>query len=110
MPEVEVLQLAPAEAAERLKESNAPRLIDVREQPEFDFSRIEGAELFPLSKIEQWAGELNPEGDYIVMCRSGGRSWQACAYLMSKGFKSVTNLAGGINAWSMHVDPNVPRY
>lgn len=105
-----VPELAATEVADRLQQPNPPRLLDVREQDEHEYCKIEGAELFPLSEIEVWSDELDPSREYIIHCHSGRRSWQACAYLMSKGFVSVSNLSGGINAWSMDVDPNVPRY
>lgn len=110
MSGVNVAEMAATEVSERLKEPNPPRLLDVREQDEHDYCRIEGAELFPLSEIEVWSGELDPHGEYIVYCHTGRRSWQVCAYLMNQGFTNVANLSGGIHAWSMFVDPNVPRY
>ena len=43
-------------------------------------------------------------------CHHGGRSQNAAEHFLSKGFKNVYNLAGGIDAWSRDVDPKVPRY
>ena len=46
----------------------------------------------------------------IVHCHHGGRSFQAAGWLMKRGFTNVTNMAGGIDAWSTDVDTAVPRY
>jgi rhodanese-related sulfurtransferase len=105
VPEINALELA-----QRLAEPNPPVIIDVREPDEFQFCRIEGAQLKPLGGIRQWSAELNPETEYVLMCHSGRRSGQATSFLQSQGFKHVKNLRGGIDAWSTAVDPNVPRY
>ena len=47
--------------------------------------------------------------DVVVHCQMGGRSRRACELLRSKGFRSVSNLAGGIEAWAREVDPEVSR-
>ncbi len=52
-------------------------------------------------------------GDHPIIwshCRTGGRSRSACELLLSSGFSAVENLAGGIDAWSVDVDPDVTRY
>lgn len=91
---------------------NPPRLIDVREEDEFAIARIVGAELLPLS---QWpaiaAAKLtDPAQPLLIQCHHGGRSARAAEFLLRNGFTDVTNLAGGIDAWSVEVDPSVPRY
>jgi rhodanese-related sulfurtransferase len=91
---------------------NPPRLIDVRERDEWDTARIPGAELLPLS---QWpaivSGSLTDKAQpLIIHCHHGGRSARATEWLLGQGFTSVTNLAGGIDAWSIEIDPSIPRY
>ncbi len=87
------------------------RLIDVREPSEFRVARIEGAELKPLGQISQWAGELDDkDGEIILQCHHGMRSDRACQFLAARGFTNVKNLVGGIDHWSLRVDPSVPRY
>jgi rhodanese-related sulfurtransferase len=94
-----------------LRRSDAPtQLIDVREPWEFNLARIDGAELRPLGDIYEWAETLDREQPYVVMCHHGSRSAMACAFLRARGFKSVSNLEGGIDAWSTAIDPRVPRY
>ena len=87
-------------------------LLDVREQPEWDMARIEGARLAPLSEFEARLAELEEwRGRRIVVhCHHGGRSARACQILSEQGFSNVANLAGGIEAWSLTVDSSVPRY
>ena len=46
----------------------------------------------------------------MVHCHHGGRSQRAAEQLVAEGFREVYNLAGGIDAWSIEVDPTVPRY
>jgi rhodanese-related sulfurtransferase len=105
VPEINVLELA-----QRLAEPNPPIMIDVREPDEHAYCHIEGALLKPLAAIAQWSTELDREVEYVLQCHTGVRSRQAANYLHSLGFKHVSNLRGGIDAWSALVDPSVPRY
>jgi adenylyltransferase/sulfurtransferase len=87
-------------------------LLDVREPDEFEASRIEGSKLVPLGELESRLAELEEwkERPIVVHCHKGGRSAKASELLTAKGFIRVTNLAGGIDAWSLTVDVDVPRY
>lgn len=87
------------------------RLIDVREPSEHSVARIVGAELRPLGLILQWSQELPDKDETIVVhCHHGMRSDRACQFLAAQGFTNVSNLLGGIDDWSLRVDPSVPRY
>ncbi|MDZ4817161.1 MAG: rhodanese-like domain-containing protein [Verrucomicrobiota bacterium] len=87
------------------------RLIDVREKDEFAVAKIEGAELIPLSEFEKRAlTELDQDEPIVLQCHHGGRSMQALQWLAQKGYKNLNNLAGGIDQWSIDIDPKVPRY
>lgn len=105
VPEISVRELA-----EKLQSAAPPLVIDVREPHEYAYCRIEGAVLKPLGQIAAWAQTLDPQADIVLQCHIGERSWQAAFYLQRLGFTNVANLTGGIEAWSIHVDPNVPRY
>ena len=85
-------------------------LIDVREPFEYEIARIEGSRLIPLGELEARADELPKTGALILQCHSGGRSEHAARILREAGFANAVNLEGGIDAWSMEVDPAVPRY
>jgi rhodanese-related sulfurtransferase len=87
------------------------RLIDVREPSEYQVAKIEDSELKPLGQIPNWANELADKNEEIVLhCHHGMRSDRACQYLAAQGFTNVKNLIGGIDEWSLKVDPTVPRY
>ena len=66
----------------------------------------------PLGELDARLEELAPwrARDVVVHCRTGGRSRRACELLRSKGFERVSNLAGGIEAWALEVDPEMKRY
>ena len=98
------------ELAQRLAGPNPPVVIDVREPDEFAYCHIDGTQLKPLGGIRQWSAELDREAEYVLLCHSGFRSGQAAGFLQGLGFKRVSNLRGGIDAWSALVDPTVPRY
>ena len=85
-------------------------LIDVREPHEYQICRIPGSQLIPLKELPQRVGELNQADEIVVHCKSGGRSAKAVEFLTKAGFGKVSNLQGGILAWSDEVDPSVPKY
>lgn len=85
-------------------------LVDVREPNEFDICKIPGAKLIPLGQVVARAGELDSADEIVVNCHFGGRSAKAVAQLQQLGFKKAKNLKGGIDAWSVEVDPACPRY
>ena len=70
-------------------------LIDVREEDEFQYGHIPGAQSVPLSEFPK---ELDKGKEYYVVCQSGGRSSMACQYLAENGYE-VTNVMGGMSAW-----------
>ena len=107
VPEISVTQ-----AQHRLSAPNPPRLIDVREADEFEIARIPEAELIPLSQwpalaLEKLTDLAQP---LLIQCHHGGRSARAADFLLRNGFTDVTNVAGGIDAWSLEIDPSIPRY
>lgn len=108
----QVPEMSVRELQEAMASPAPPRLIDVREQEEWDHSRIPNAEFAPLSQWPQVAVEmLTDKGQpLVIQCHHGARSARATAWLISQGFTNVKNLAGGIDAWSTDVDPSVPRY
>ena len=107
-----VQEISAEDAALWLKSAKPPRLIDVREQDEWETARIAGAELLPLSQWPDLAlQKLTDKSQPLLMqCHHGARSARAAAWLLSQGFSDVTNLAGGIAAWSEEVDAKVPTY
>jgi rhodanese-related sulfurtransferase len=84
------------ELAERLA-AGAP-LIDVRERAEFDEARVPGGRLIPLATVPQHIDAFHGDGPTYVICRVGGRSYQACEFVAAQG-ADVVNVAGGVLAW-----------
>ena len=106
-----IKQMKVAELKQKLDAGEKFRLIDCREQDEYDLCKIPGAELIPLSQFPAKAPEALAKNEEIVIhCHHGGRSQRAAQYLSSLGFENVSNLAGGIDAWSLEIDSNVKRY
>ena len=88
------------------------RLIDCREQDEWDICHIDGAELMPLTRFgEEATAKLQDKNQRIIIyCHHGMRSLRAASWLRQTGFDNVQSMAGGIAAWSDYVDPEMPRY
>jgi rhodanese-related sulfurtransferase len=63
-----------------------------------------------LRQLQERLGELNPQALTVVLCHHGPRSSHAVEFLRRQGFSSVTNLEGGLDAWSLAIDPSIPRY
>lgn len=102
--------LSAEEIKKKLNDGNAFIILDVREPWEYQAAKIEGSLLIPLGQLEKRKEELNQESEIVCLCHMGVRSFKAMKYLQSCGFKNVKNMAGGIEAWSLKVDPSVPRY
>ena len=109
-PTMHFKEATAAEIKQRLDAGEQLRIIDVREAHEHAIAHVDGAELRPMSVIRSWWQELPRDEDLVVMCHHGGRSANVCAMLAQAGFERLTNMTGGIDAWSTTVDPSVPRY
>ena len=110
MEQIAVTDLLPLCAAQ------GPRvlLLDVREPWEVAVAalQIEGvaSAFIPMGELAQRLTELDPAQLIVCLCHHGMRSQQVVAFLSRQGYRSLYNLAGGIDAWSLAVDPAVPRY
>ena len=76
------------------------RLVDVRGPAEWPQGVIEGAELLPLHLLPLQAGQWKDARPIVFYCRSGARSAQACAWMLSQGHANVINLRGGLLDWA----------
>jgi adenylyltransferase/sulfurtransferase len=85
-------------------------VIDVREPDEHRIAHITGVPLLPLSQLAQRFTELDPNRQYYLHCKAGGRSLQALQFLRQHGFEHLKSVKGGIAAWSDQIDPTVPKY
>ena len=85
-------------------------LVDVRDQWEFDICQIKDAILIPMDEIAISYVNLNKDSKIALYCHSGIRSMNVANFLLSKDFKSVSNLQGGIDSWAQEIDTLVERY
>jgi adenylyltransferase/sulfurtransferase len=106
VPEINVRQLAA-----RLQAGEKTFLLDVRQPWEHETAALPDSCLVPLDQLSTRASELDvpPNALLVVYCHHGIRSQSAVALLRHLGREAVS-LAGGIDAWSLLVDPRVPRY
>ncbi len=86
------------------------RVIDVREPDEYQIAHVNGVPLFPLSTLPQRFTELDPNQQYYLHCKVGGRSLKALQFLREQGFKHLKSVKGGIDAWADQIDHSVPKY
>jgi len=87
-------------------------LLDCREPDEYARVHIDGSLLIPMNEVPTRQGELEPyrSQPIVVYCHHGGRSLRVTHWLRGQGFTLVQNMAGGIDAWSLEIDPSLPRY
>ncbi|HKR00666.1 MAG TPA: rhodanese-like domain-containing protein [Pyrinomonadaceae bacterium] len=104
-------EITATELKKRLDEGEDVQIIDVREPNEYETARIPNSTLIPLGQVVNRMSEIDPSRDTVVHCKMGGRSAKAIEALTRAGFQGkLTNLKGGITAWSNDVDPSVPKY
>jgi adenylyltransferase/sulfurtransferase len=104
-------EITPPELKAALDAGAPLYLLDVREPHEVAICQIPGTSaLIPVGSVGERMGELNPDADIVVYCRSGVRSARAFDQLRAAGFKNLRNLKGGILGWSREVDPSMPQY
>jgi sulfur-carrier protein adenylyltransferase/sulfurtransferase len=106
------VEIGVEELRDRLERGERPQILDVREAYEWEIGNLgpAGARLIPLGELGESLEQLDREADLVVYCRTGSRSALAVEFLRSRGFVRARNLAGGINDWSLRVDPSIPRY
>lgn len=104
-------QITATELKARMDAGEDVQLIDVRQPHEYDYAKIPGAKLIPMSEMMARLGELDRNREAIIHCHMGGRSARVIEVLERAGYEGkLTNLTGGISAWSAEVDPSVPTY
>lgn len=112
--QTEIPEISVTDLKQRLDSGERIILVDVRNHGEYEIAKIPGSVLIPLPDIEQGIGidklrELVNGDPIIVHCKMGGRSAKALGILKEAGIEGI-NVKGGINAWSLEVDSNVPQY
>jgi rhodanese-related sulfurtransferase len=104
------LEITPNEVKQRLDKGEKLMLIDVREPHEHAICNIAGAVLIPMGTIPANLQKLDVDEDVICFCHHGMRSLDVANWLRSRGVGTAKSMAGGIDRWSIEIDPKVPRY
>ncbi|GIO65884.1 rhodanese-like domain-containing protein [Paenibacillus sp. FSL M7-1455] len=98
------MEIMPEKVEELIRSGRGDvQLIDVRELDEYKEGHIPGVKLIPLSQLEVRHDEIERGKDAILICRSGGRSRQACEFLASRGHRKLQNMSGGMLSWKGEV-------
>ena len=104
-------EITAGELKQKLDSGEDVQIVDVREPNEVAIARIPNSIHIPLAQVINRMSEIQPNRDTVVHCKMGGRSARAIQALKQAGFTgNLTNLKGGITAWSNDVDPSVPKY
>jgi rhodanese-related sulfurtransferase len=107
------MEISVEEVKRRLDAGEAMALVDVREPFEFSAAKIEGFELVPMNTVPDRLEELRQKAEaapLVVLCHHGVRSLRVVEWLRRQGVTNSWSVEGGIDLWSMAVDPSVPRY
>ena len=104
-----VHEIRAEELKQRLDKGDNLVLLDVRDEYEYEISNI-GGRLIPLAELPKRLSELAGGLEIVTVCKMGPRGVKAAELLQQKGFKRVSNLQGGIHAWSDRVDRKVRKY
>lgn len=104
-------EISATELKQRLDNGDDIQIIDVREDVEVAVAKIPNSIHIPLAQVLDRSSEIDPNRETVVHCKMGGRSARAIDALKRSGFSGkLSNLKGGITAWSNEVDPSVPKY
>ncbi|MEX0327057.1 MAG: rhodanese-like domain-containing protein [Puniceicoccaceae bacterium] len=104
------LEIDVSETATSLKSGDAPLLLDVREPSERAFCHIGNDLHIPIGEIPLRWDSLPKDKHLLVYCHHGMRSLRVAHFLRQAGLPNVQSVRGGIEAWSLQIDPGVPRY
>jgi rhodanese-related sulfurtransferase len=104
-------EITPGEVKAKQDAGEPLRLVDVREPSEHAVCRIEGATLVPMRSIPLHMHELDNGGPpLVIFCHHGVRSLSVVEWLRRQGMEDCRSMSGGIDLWSVLIDPAVPRY
>jgi len=106
-----LVEVTPAELGAELGGPRPPLLVDVRTGTERAIATIDPSLHLDLDEfLDRASAELPTDADVVVYCHSGVRSAQVAMWLKANGWSRARSLAGGIDEWSLVVDPSIPRY
>ena len=104
------VDFTPLELVQEMEKRKDMLMLDVREPMEIQICHIANAMHVPMGQIPSKLEDLPKNKDLVVFCHMGVRSKQVMQFLRKNGFSRVFNLTGGIDRWSIDVDPKVQRY
>lgn len=104
------LQIAAKEVHKRIARGEKLLLVDVREPWEYQLCRLPDAKSIPLGALPANLNALLDADEVICYCHHGMRSLDAAVWLRQQGVEAAKSMAGGIERWSVEIDPQVPRY
>jgi rhodanese-related sulfurtransferase len=93
-------QITVDELDRRIKEGAAGQVVDVRRPPEWNAGHIKQAIHVPLNRLRENVGRLDRDAATAVICAGGYRSSMAASILEQEGFRHITNVVGGMSAWT----------
>jgi molybdopterin/thiamine biosynthesis adenylyltransferase/rhodanese-related sulfurtransferase len=102
-------QMSVHDLKQRMDAGSNILLLDVREPFEYQIANI-GATLIPMNEVPGRLDDIDRDREIVVHCHTGRRSQRVAEFLRQNGYENVSNLAGGIKAWSEQIDPSVPKY
>ena len=104
-----VRSVSAAALAGWLEQGKPLELFDVRPPEEREVASLKRARPWN-EQANAYVESLDPDTVLVFHCHHGGRSMAAAQHWVNRGFRQVYNLEGGIEAWSLNVDPDIPRY
>lgn len=107
--EDEKILISPGDLANTRRLSDV-KLLDIRTREEFDAVQISGAQHFSQELLQEIMTTWEKDATIVLLDHQGTRVLDAAAYFSGHGFTNIRALRGGIDAWSIEVDPSLPRY
>jgi rhodanese-related sulfurtransferase len=103
-------EISPLELKQRQERNEELTVLDVREPWERQTAAITPSQHIPMAAIPSRVQELDPEQHIVVYCHHGVRSLSVTDWLRKQGYDKAQSMSGGIDQWSLQIDPKVPRY
>jgi rhodanese-related sulfurtransferase len=104
------MQISPTQIASRTEAGEDLALIDVRSREEWDAVHLENSTFLTQELMEEILTTWPKDREIVFLCHHGIRSLDAAAFFAGHGFQNVASMSGGIDSWSLEVDPAIPRY
>ena len=102
--------IEPNDLAKRLEADEDIRLVDIRSREEFEAAHLDGSVLLTQPLMQEILGTWDNDQRFVVIDHQGKKGLDAAAYYLGHGMPNVHALRGGIDAWSLEVDPAIRRY